>query len=246
MVSHSPAICGKNGTECPMTSAADIADIDGALGRLINLSGKMRMLSHRAALFAMRAGERRDGAERHRTAFDEAVREFQAIFRAVREGDDDLAIPPEAAQALADQGVVEDTITDPIEAFLTLARILRQTLNDNRPSPETTDRFVDLVAGDLLSALNRLTAGVSAILNARMTSRQVSTNEARAAMIKAVGSISDVSMKVKLISINASIEAARAGPYGKSFGVIASEIRTLSEDAARSAQGLRDQMEHSS
>jgi methyl-accepting chemotaxis protein len=52
-------------------------------------------------------------------------------------------------------------------------------------------------------------------------------------------------MKVKLISINASIEAARAGPYGKSFGVIASEIRTLSEDAARSAQGLRDQMEHS-
>ena len=142
--------------------------------------------------------------------------------------------------------MVEDTITDPIEAFLTLARILRQTLNDNRPSPETTDRLVDLVAGDLLSALNRLTAGVSAILNARMTSRQASTNEARAAMLKAVGSISDVSMKVKLISINASIEAARAGPYGKSFGVIASEIRTLSEDAARSAQGLRDQMEHSS
>jgi hypothetical protein len=229
-----------------MTSAADIADIDGALGRLINLSGKMRMLSHRAALFAMRAGERRDGAERHLAAFDEAMREFQAIFRAVREGDEGLAIPSEAARALADDGVVGKTITDPIEAFLALANALRPSLTAGRTSPETTDRLVDLVAGDLLNALNRLTGAVSATLNARMTSRQASTNEARAAMLKAVGSITDVSMKVKLISINASIEAARAGPYGKSFGVIASEIRTLSEDAARSAQGLRDQMEHSS
>ena len=82
-----------------MTSAAEIADIDGALGRLINLSGKMRMLSHRAALFAMRAGERGDASERHLAAFDEAVREFQTIFRAVREGDEGLAIPAGAAQA---------------------------------------------------------------------------------------------------------------------------------------------------
>ena len=229
-----------------MTSVADIVDIDGALGRLINLSGKMRMLSHRAALFAMRAGERNDGAERHLAAFDEALREFQAIFRAVREGDEGLAIPAEAAGALADDGVVGKTITDPIEAFLAQAHALRPSLSTGQASVETTDRLVDLVAGDLLSALNRLTGAVSATLNARMSSRQASSDEARAAMLKAVGSISDVSMKVKLISINASIEAARAGPYGKSFGVIASEIRTLSEDAARSAQGLRDQMEHSS
>ncbi len=229
-----------------MTSAADIADIDGALGRLINLSGKMRMLSHRAALFAMRVSERKDGSAPHLAAFDEAVREFTAIFGAVRAGDAELGVPAEAAEALAEDGVLDNSITDPIEAFLALAKSLRGALKDGQASPERTDRFVDLVAGDLLTALNRLTAAVSASLNARMTSRQASTEEARAAMLKAVGSITDVSMKVKLISINASIEAARAGPYGKSFGVIASEIRTLSEDAARSAQGLRDQMEHSS
>jgi methyl-accepting chemotaxis protein len=228
-----------------MTNVADIVDIDGALGRLINLSGKMRMLSHRAALFAMRVGERGDGSARHLAAFDEAVREFEAIFRAVREGNAELGVPVEAAEALAEDGVLSKTITDPIEAFLALAKSLRAALKEGPASPDTTDQFVDLVAGELLSALNRLTAAVSASLNTRMTSRQASTEEARAAMLKAVGSISDVSMKVKLISINASIEAARAGPYGKSFGVIASEIRTLSEDAARSAQGLRDQMEHS-
>ena len=227
-----------------MTSAAEIVDVDGALGRLINLSGKMRMLSHRAALFAMRAGEGKSGSERHLAAFDEAMREFEIIFTAVRQGDEGLAIPAEAAKVLADDGVVDRAIAGPIEAFLSQAGSLRRSLRDGPVSPETTDQLVDLVAGDLLSALNRLTAAVSATLNARMTSRQASTEEARAAMLKAVGSITDVSMKVKLISINASIEAARAGPYGKSFGVIASEIRSLSEDAARSAQGLRDQMEH--
>ena len=227
-----------------MTSAAEIVDVDGALGRLINLSGKMRMLSHRAALFAMRASEGKSGSERHLAAFDEAMREFEIIFTAVRQGDEGLAIPAEAAKVLADDGVVDRAIAGPIEAFLTQAGSLRRSLRDCPVSSETTDQLVDLVAGDLLSALNRLTAAVSATLNARMTSRQASTEEARAAMLKAVGSITDVSMKVKLISINASIEAARAGPYGKSFGVIASEIRSLSEDAARSAQGLRDQMEH--
>ena len=227
-----------------MTSAAEIVDVDGALGRLINLSGKMRMLSHRAALFAMRASEGKSGSERHLAAFDEAMREFEIIFTAVRQGDEGLAIPAEAAKVLADDGVVDRAIAGPIEAFLTQAGSLRRSLRDGPVSSETTDQLVDLVAGDLLSALNRLTAAVSATLNARMTSRQASTEEARAAMLKAVGSITDVSMKVKLISINASIEAARAGPYGKSFGVIASEIRSLSEDAARSAQGLRDQMEH--
>jgi len=107
------------------------------------------------------------------------------------------------------------------------------------------ERLVDLVAGDLLVALNQLTISVSTTLKARMDSRQAQSEQARAAMLRAVGSISEVSMKVKLISLNATIEAARAGPYGKSFGVIAAEIRTLSEDAARSAQGLRDQMERS-
>ena len=77
----------------------------------------------------------------------------------------------------------------------------------------------------------------------RFEDRDRRAAEGRAAMLGAVGSISDVSMKVKLISLNASIEAAQAGVHGKSFGVIANEIRSLSEDAARSAQGLREQMQ---
>jgi len=244
MISHCPANCGEiQGADMP--SDPDSTDIDGALGTLINLSGKMRMLSHRAALFAMLVGQGKAGTPGQLASYDSAVEEFRAIYKAVREGNRDLDIPPEAARELGEDGALDEAITAPIDAFVRHAADLRPALAGGTRAPEPIEKLVDLVAGDLLNALNRLTAAVSARLNTRMAARQSSTIEARAAMLKAVGSITDVSMKVKLISINAGIEAARAGPYGKSFGVIASEIRALSEDAARSAQGLRDQMEHS-
>lgn len=44
----------------------------------------------------------------------------------------------------------------------------------------------------------------------------------------AVEEIRKISMSINLISINASIEAARAGDAGRGFGVIANEIQTLS------------------
>lgn len=47
-----------------------------------------------------------------------------------------------------------------------------------------------------------------------------------------LSSMSNISKQTQLLSLNASIEAARAGAEGKSFGVVAQEIRKLAENSS--------------
>ena len=57
-----------------------------------------------------------------------------------------------------------------------------------------------------------------------------------------IESISDIADNTGLLSLNAFIEAARAGAHGAGFGVIAHEIRQLSQETARAAQEVKDSL----
>jgi len=64
--------------------------------------------------------------------------------------------------------------------------------------------------------------------------------ESISAYNRMIADIEKIALQVNIISLNASIEASRAGQYGRAFGVVAEEIRSLAKSSNVSAERTKD------
>lgn len=105
------------------------------------------------------------------------------------------------------------------------------------------------VVGEGLSSIDELkdkakdTAKVTADVIAGIESLETASRKI-SSIIAAINEIAD---QTSLLSLNASIEAARAGDAGRGFAVVADEIRKLADQSAQSANQIKlivDDIEH--
>ncbi len=72
---------------------------------------------------------------------------------------------------------------------------------------------------------------------------RISASSARISSI--IGMIDDIAFQTNLLSLNASVEAARAGDAGKGFAVVAVEVRRLAQSAAEASAEVKALIEQS-
>jgi methyl-accepting chemotaxis protein len=70
-----------------------------------------------------------------------------------------------------------------------------------------------------------------------------SVRQSSAGINQFVATVQDIASRTALLSMNASIEAARAGSAGKGFGVVALEIRSLSGETQKNADLIKEMIQ---
>lgn len=138
-----------------------------------------------------------------------------------------------------------DVVAAKIDNFANIAASLEKSLQEVASEVVGTVETLTNAArtmGDNVTSTNRETDNIVSV--SALAQERVQQTVATAESINNVISIiHKIASQTNLLALNATIEAARAGKAGQGFAVVAGEVKTLSDQTAKSTMDITDKVQ---
>ncbi len=123
---------------------------------------------------------------------------------------------------------------------------LNESSSTIRQLSTTTQSMAQVVQDIDTRTMETNTVAHVAVGSVRQAIEMIQRNETNSKQITGiVKTITSIAKQTNLLSLNAAIEAAKAGDHGKGFAVVADEVRRLAERSSQSAKEIRMLIEES-